>query len=211
LLERLTGRVPDGVARALALSVPAGATEIELTDVGGLNTAGGDALELELVNSPERELVITAGYVAPLGGLTRAAVRLRTPVAFAHRAGTTAVRAALTFAPLGTLAREAQRGDRVLFASTLSGVQSEDVLRIGGATAPAELRAVRRLPLYDSATTTFSHPLTLGEDGSFTLPPIARLAQLQLFVEHSGQAVHPPVDLVPDYRGDNALQILFTP
>ncbi len=210
ILERLATRTPDGVARALAAPAAAGGTEIELTDVTGLSTTGGDALELEAANSAERELVITAGYVAPLGG-TRAAVRLRTPLAFPHRGGAVAARVALTFAALGTLAREAQHGDRVLFASTLTGVQSADVLRIAGGTPRAELRFVTRMPDYDAGTNTFSHPLALGADGSFTLPPLARIAQLQLFVEHSGQAAHPRIDLVPDYRGDNTLQILFKP
>lgn len=209
-LERLTARTPDGATRALTAPAFAGAGEIALTNVAGLNTAGGDVLELEPVSSAERELVVTAGYTAPASA-SAAVVRLRTPLAFPHRGGAQAMRVSLIFAALGTLAREAQRGDRVLFASALNGVQSQDVLRIAGGTASAELRFVRRMPVYDTATSTFSHPLTLGADGSFTLPAIARVAQLQLFVEHSGQAAHPPIDLVPDYRSDTTLQILFKP
>jgi hypothetical protein len=122
-----------------------------------------------------------------------------------------ALNVALTFAALGTLDREAQRGDRVLFASSLAAVGATDLLRIAGGGALAELRAVRRFPLYDSGALTFSFPVPFATDGTFALPPIARVAQIQLFVEHAGQAVHAPIDLVPDYRGDTSLQILFKP
>jgi hypothetical protein len=209
-LERLTARTPDGVVRATAAPAFAGATEIELTSVTGLNGAGGDALELEQANSAERELVMTSGYTTPIS-TTAAVVRLRTPLAFSHRGGMPVVRAPLAFAALGSLAREAQCGDRVLFASALVNVATDDVLRIAGGTPRAELRFVHRLPFYDTTTGLFSHPLTLGLDGSFMLPAIARVAQLQLFVQHGGQAAHPPIDLVPDYCGDNTLQILFKP
>jgi len=207
-LERLAARTPDGVARTLVAGARAGAREIELGDVSGLAAGGGDTLELEAANSAERELVRTAGYAAPVAG-TRAVVRLATPLAFPHAAGTPALGVALSFAALGSLAREAQRGDRVLFASTLTGVGAQDVLRIAGGTALEELRFAQRFPHYDSASTTFSFPATLDGDGSFALPPIARVAQIQLFVEHTGQAVHPAIDVVPDYRGDTTLQILF--
>jgi len=164
------------------------------------------------VNCAERELVITAGFIAPLAGTgTRAVVRLTAPLAFPHGAAAPVQRVTLVFAALGALGREAQRGDCVLFSSTLAGVGGTDVLRIAGGTTTAELRFVRRFPLYDSGTATFSFPLSFGGDGSFALPPLARVAQIQLFVSHAGQQAHDPIDLVPDYRGDTTLQILFKP
>jgi hypothetical protein len=210
-LERLIARTPDGVPRALVSPARAGTAEIELADVGGLAAGGGDTIELEAANCAEREIAITVGFTPPPAGVTRAVVRLTAPLAFPHAAGAPAVRAALVFGALGALAREAQRGDRVLFASTLAGVPASDVLRIAGGGAPAELRAVRRFPLYDAGSTTFSFPPALAADGSFILPPIARVAQIQLFVAHAGQVVHAPIDLVPDYRSDTTLQILFKP
>jgi len=207
-LERLTARAPLGPPRAFASAAAAGASAIELDNVAGLTGAGGDALELEIANSAERELVITAAFVPPLTG-TRAVVNLAAPLAFPHRAATAVQRVNLTFAALGTLAREAQRGDRVLFASTLASVAARDVLRIAGGTPTQEVRFVSRLPLYDGGTATFSFPVQFESDGSFELPPIARVAQLQLFVAHAGQHAHDPIDLVPDYGGDTTLQILF--
>jgi hypothetical protein len=207
-LERMTARVTVGPARAFASRAAAGATAIELDNVIGLTGTGGDTLELEASNSAERELVITASFVQPLTG-TRAVVNLAAPLSFPHAAGATTQRVTLTFAALGTLAREAQRGDRVLFASTLASVAAADVLRVAGGSATQEVRFVRRFPLYDSGTATFSFPVPFESDGSFELPPIARVAQLQLFVAHAAQHVHDPIDLVPDYGGDTTLQILF--
>jgi hypothetical protein len=207
-LARLTVRTPDGVARALARPAAAGAAEIDLDDVTGLTAGGGDTLELEAANSAERELVVTAGF-APPSGTSRARVRLATPLAFPHAARAPALNVALTFAALGSLAREAQRGDRVLFATTLSQVGTDDVLRVNGGPAGPELRFVRRFPTY--AGGTFSHAPAFAADGTFALPPIARVAQIRVFVEHAGQQAHDPVDLVPDYRSDTTLQILFKP
>jgi hypothetical protein len=207
-LERLTARATVGPARAFASSAVAGATAIELDNVIGRTAVGGDTLELETSISAERELVITTSAVIPLTG-TRGVVNLAAPLAFPHSAGTTVQRVNLTFAALGTLAREAQRGDCVLFANTLASVAGSDVLRIASGTLLQELRFVRRFPLYDSGTATFSFPLTIDPDGSFDLPPIARVAQLQLFVAHAAQHAHDPIDLVPDYGSDTTLQILF--
>ena len=209
-LERHTASVPDGVPRRLMSAAAADATEIELDDLTGLNAAGGNTLELEAANSAEREIVTTAGYTPPSTG-TRAVVRLAVPLAFPHAAGTGAMSVSLAFAGSGTLAREAQRGDRVIFASTLNNVATGDVLRVSGGGAPAELRFVRRFPEYDPGTDTFTQLLAIAPDGSFTLPPIARVAQIQLRAWHAGQTAQ-TIDLAPDYRSDDTtLQILLKP
>ena len=182
----------DAITRTLARPAAAGASEIELDDITNLQTGGNDMLELEAANSTEHELLITAGFVMP-AGTTRAIVRLATPLAFAHAQGTLVQRVQFSFSGLGALVREAQRGDRVLFSTSLTNVGTNDVLRIASGTPRAELRFVRRFPTYDSGTHSFAHPVTLAPDGTFALPPIAR------------------VDLVPDYRGDTTLQILFKP
>jgi hypothetical protein len=207
-LARLTARTPKGAVRTLARPAFAGSTEIEIDDITGLTAGGGDTLEIEAAPSAEREILVTAGFTPP-GGTTRAVVRLAAPLAFPHAARTPVQPVDLIFAALGSLAREAQRGDRVLFASTLNGVATDDVLRINGGPAGPELRFVRRFPTYDAGT--FSHAPAFASDGTFALPPIARVAQIRLHVEHTGQLPHDPVDFVPDYRSETPLQILFKP
>ncbi len=198
----------DGVARRFRSRALARASWIEVHPWSGLNPAGGNALRLETPGSLERELVVTAGFDAGIAPDAPARIRLRTPLAFDHAAGTPVEMMAVAPALLGTMEREAVAGDRVLFADTLSGVVTQDVLRIGGAAADAELRFVRRLPTHDGVA--FSHLVPLAADGSFELPPISRVAQVQFFVAHAGLPAQLPIDFHPEPGGDNALQVLFT-
>lgn len=206
-LERAT-LTPDGVARFCRTGAHSGATVLSVHPWAGLNPVGGDVLQIEADNSAERELLITDGFDAALDPGSPARLRLRTPLAFAHRAQAPVVRAALSTAALGTIEREAVAGDRVLFASTLTAVTTQDVLCIGGAAHDAELRFVTCQPTYDGAT--FAHETTLAADGTFTLPPMARIAQAQFFTEHAGHPMQQPIDWVPEPGGARLLQILFT-
>ena len=200
---------PDGVGRAVMARVDGGATTIDVAPWSGLLPAGGDALQIEPDNSGERELVISDGFDPNVDAAAPAHLRLRTPLAFAHGAQAPIVRSASTAAALGTTERDAIGGDRVLFASSLVGVATADLLRIGGTASDAELRFVRCLPAHDGVA--FAHEVTLAADGSYTLPPIGRVAQVQLFVEHAGHPPQLPFDFVPEPGRDNTLQILFMP
>jgi hypothetical protein len=65
------------------------------------------------------------------------------------------------------------------------------------------------MPTY--AGGAFTHPVVFALDGTFALPPVARVAQIQLYAEHASQALLHPIDFAPDYASDNTLQILFRP
>jgi hypothetical protein len=207
-IERVT-LVPDGILRRCRARAFAGGGEIEVHPWTLLNPAGGDVLQVEADNSTERELVITAGFDAGIDAVTPARVRLRTPLAFPHAPMAPVELMAPVAAPVGALEREAVAGDRVLFLTAMAGVATEDVLRIAGATPAAELRFVRCMPSHDGFV--FAHEVPLAADGSFLLPPIARVAQIQFFIEHAGHPAQLPFEFVPDHGGDNALQVLFTP
>ena len=51
----------------------------------------------------------------------------------------------------------------------------------------------------------------VAPDGTFEVPPVARVAQVQFFVEHAGSPAQLPVDFHPEPGAANALQVLFTP
>jgi hypothetical protein len=206
-LERaaLTG---DGVDRRLSSRAMAGANVIDVHPWTSFAAAGGDVLRLEAVNHGERELVTTDGFDATINPAAPARLRLRTPLAFDHAGNAPVELTTVAPALLGALEREAVAGDRVLFATTLAAVTTDDVLRIGGAAADAELRFVRCLPTHDGVA--FSHPVALAPDGSFELPPIARVAQVQFFVDQAGNPPQLPIDFHPEPGRDNALQVLFT-
>ena len=207
-LERaaLTG---DGVARRSRARASARARLIVVHPWTGLNPAGGDVLRLEAANHLERELVVTAGFDGSVNLAAPARVRLRTPLAFDHAEAAPVERVAVVATVLGTLEREAVGGDRVLFADTLAGVSTDDVLCVAGTAADAELRFVRCLPTHDGIA--FSHLVPVAPDGTFEVPPVARVAQVQFFVEHAGSPAQLPVDFHPEPGAANALQVLFTP
>jgi hypothetical protein len=207
-VERCT-LASDGVARSVSAVAQVGATEIAVHPWNLLNAAGGDVLMLEAANSSERELVVTAGFDATLNPASAIGVRLRTPLAFAHARTAPVARMNVAAAALGALEREVVAGDRVMFLTSVAGLPTEHVLRIAGGTLQAELRFARCVPTHDGVA--FSHEVPLGADGSFELPALARVAQIQLQVEHAGHPAHLPIDFAPAYDSDNTLQVLFTP
>lgn len=207
-VDRVT-LVPDGTLRRCRARAFAGGSEIEIHPWTLLNPAGGDVLQIEAANSTERELVVSAGFDDTIDAVMPARVRLRTPLAFPHAPMTRVELTTAVAAPVGGLEREAVAGDRVMFLTAMPGVAADDVLRIGGATPAAELRFVRCMPSHDGFV--FAHEVPLAADGSFMLPPIARVARIQFFIEHAGHPAQLPIEFAPDHGGDNALQVLFTP
>jgi hypothetical protein len=205
-VERCT-LAPDATVRRLQAGVQRDGVEL-LLSWAGLNSAGGDVLQIEPENSGERELVVTAAFTPPTNPEIPALLRLRTPLAFPHRAQTQVVLMNVAAVALGTIEREAQRGDCVLFANTLAGVATDAVLRVAHATPHAELRFVRRVPIF--AAGAFSHTVVIQADGSFDFPRLARIAQMRLHAEHAGQTSQ-QIDVALDYVSDNLLEILFKP
>ena len=198
----------DGVARRCRERAFATNGAMALHPWTGLNPLGGDVLRIESVNSAICELVVTAGFDASLHQDATASIQLRTPLAFAHANTAPIDHVAVVATGLGTLEREAVAGDRVLFPTTLAAVPTDDAWRVDAGTA-AELRFVRCMPTWDGVA--FTHLATPDVDGRFELPPVARLAQLQYFVQHPGFPAQLPIDFAPLPGSDNALQVLFTP
>jgi len=200
-----------GPPRGLRAAAAAGSRELLLHPWTGLAAGGGEVLQLEAAGA-ERELVTTAAFAAPSDAQLPARVPITTPLAFAHAAlaPVQAMNETATTA-LPALGREAQRGDRVLFAAgPLAAAPTEVMLRIG-AGSTAELCLARCLPSFDAAASTFAHVLRADTDGRFALPPLARVARLRVRAAHAGQAALPAIDLALDPAADNVLPILFTP
>lgn len=199
---------PDVVQRQVVMSADPGAREILVSPWSALNPLGGDVLQLERANSNERELVVLGAFTPPTHAVNPARVTLRTPLAFAHAAASPAVLMTVSVAGASTLEREAQRGDTVLFVTSLATVPSVAVLRIAPGTAVEELRFVRRMPTF--AAGVFTHSPAVQSDGTFQFPALGRIAQLRLRVAHAGQTAE-QIDLALDYGGDNTVEILLKP
>jgi hypothetical protein len=210
-MERCTATVV-GVDRAVVRPAARGDRMLAVHPWTGLNPLGGDWLWLEHAGSGERELLRTAPFRAPAEVSVPALVPLTTPCLFAH--ADLALLRVVTLAPtaIPALDRDAQAGDRVLFAAaSLAALPTELLLRVAGGTPREELRFARCLPSYDPVAATFQHPLALGADGRFALPPLGRLSRIRVHAEHDLQAALPPIDLALDPTADTVLPILFTP
>ena len=200
--------MPDGLARVCSARTLGGSTTLDLHPWAGLNPGGGDVLEIEAKNSAEREFVITAGFDNGIDPAMPARLNLRTPLAFPHMPSAPVVSTTVIVASLGALERDAISGDRLLFSDSVSGAASTELIRLGGTGPHAEIRRVTWHPTHDG--TNFAHEVTLGADGRFALPPIGRIAQAQLIVEHAGY--HRQVIAFAPEPGDaRTLQILFKP
>ena len=57
----------------------------------------------------------------------------------------------------------------------------------------------------------FYHSVTIAPDGTFALPPLARLAQVEILATHAGHPPLPFIHLALDPSGADNLQILFSP
>jgi len=182
-----------------------GDREVQVWDWATLSLTGNEVLEFELAGSTENELVVSDGYTAPPDAALPATVRLRTPLAFPHRAGAPVSRRSITgYGWSGALEREAQAGDRVLFLDAVR--DADEVLVIEMATGREELRRTRRLPRFAPG-----REVPVATDGSFEFPPLARIAQVRLRARYdTGSEVVPPIDLPLEYGGDNRVDIQFT-
>jgi len=210
--------IPDGLRRFLAEPARAGDRFVQVHPWLGLNPAGGDVLRFEDDPSPERELLISDGFDASINAARPARIRLRGPLSFPHPASALVMGMGLADEPppqTRALERRAIPGDRVLFLNSVDNLPTEPVLRIAAGTSREELRFARCLPSYGGGG--FAHEVRLAGDGAFELPPLARIAQLRLRVEHGYDPLSEPppqpldIDFAPDYRGGNLLSILIRP
>lgn len=206
-VERCT-LIPDATLRSLSAVAPRGAREIWVANWTGLAAAGGEVLRLENGNSTERELVVVEGFVPPGNAVTPARLRLRSPVNFPHAESAGVTRMTVVAVPAGTVEREAQTGDAVLFTTDLTAVATMAVLRIAAASQREELRFIRRFPGF--AAGAYSHGVPIAADGTFELPALGRLAQIRVRVAHAGQTDE-QLDVALDYGGDQTLQIMLKP
>jgi hypothetical protein len=197
---------PNGPVRLLEERVGAGADALVVSHRNGLAAAGGDVLRLEAHASAEAEWILTGGVDAHPD--VPATVRLRTRTAYAHGAGTPVQLMAVgPVTPVGTLERDAVAGDQTVFVSTPPALVSGAMVRISGGAAAPEFHRVTRLPSTPDLVNFFHQPV-IDADGSFTLPPLGRLAQLAVLARLPG---YPDVtlDFAPDYTGANDLTLVF--
>lgn len=195
---------PTGTPATLREASGPGATAILVAPNGGLNPAGGDLLRLGDPLGDEEEVVVTAGFDPVTDPSAPVRVRLRTPPGFLHRAGEPiALMLASAIASVGTVAREGQPGDAVLFAPNLAALPTVGALIVGRLSPQESYHIARQFPVAPA------HVVPVDAiTGRLEWPRLGRVAQLRIVVSL------PPLptvqrDLAVDYRGDLSLSVIL--
>jgi hypothetical protein len=203
------GLSPAGPLRLLEHPAPAGTDRIVVSHRNGLSLGGGELLRLETAATAEVEWIPTVSVDGSAPPGFPAAVQLRAPTAYAHRAGAPVQRMSiLATAPVAQLERDGVPGDQTVFLDTTAGLGNGAIVRISGGAALPEFHRVRVLPSTPDLVNFVDQP-AIAPDGAFELPPLGRIAQLTILARLTG---YPDVivDCVPDYTGGNDLTIVFT-
>jgi hypothetical protein len=199
---RLQGRnlpaVPDPPAeeKRLLADVAAGANILRVSNRIGLNP-----IDILLIDADDSELTEFIAISAVAGASTAAqpaTITLDHPLAHAHRRNALVQR--VNPQPPGVerqLAQDAILGDTTVFLDSLAGLAAGSEVEVTGGPHPTEYH---RLRLF--ATTS-------DAEGYYRLPPLSRVAQLEIRAEHG---VLTPVqrEFRPDYTlRENRLEVMF--
>jgi hypothetical protein len=193
-----------GAPASLLEQVSDGADEIVVAPNTGLNPAGGDLLRVGNPIGGDDEVVATAGFDAPVDPAARVRIRLNRPIGFLHRTGEPVqLVQANAVTPVGLTAREAQEGDRVLFAPGLAPLPTVGPLIVGFGTASESYHRATQLPVAPA------HLVSPDATGRFAWPPIARLAQIRIrFRMPPSPDVQ--LDVALDYASDPSVSVILT-
>jgi hypothetical protein len=185
-----------GQDKTLVAPAVRGDRTVRLSDKVMLNP--GDVLAIDSAHPDHTEHMLINAIKALSTDDQPAWVTFEHPLALDHEPGVLCIRATpQPPGPSNLLTRDGIPGDEVAFLAALGGLSSGIVVEISGGLPAAE---------YQSATLyqTFS-----DGDGFFRLPPLSRVASVQLHSVSGGA-----VDLVvsPDYRRyENLVDVVFPP
>jgi hypothetical protein len=177
---------PAAEAKSLLRAAPAASTEVRLSDQLVLNP--GDLIAIEPFDLTRTEVIAVSSIVDPGAGLDQpATVRLAHPLRRDHAQAVMVIRA-IAGAPgaANALGRAGRAGDVSLFPTTLTGLDaSMRALEIVGGPAPPEYHGLTGVASSYPAAAVYTALSDL--DGYVRLPPIHRLAQVEIRVDHPAE------------------------
>lgn len=198
LRRRNLPAVPDPVTaqKRLLEDASAASTSVRVTNRVGI--APGKILRVDAETPDLVEYLTVSTVIGPADPARPATVMFDTAFAFDHRAGALVQRTAPQ--PLGgnrAFAVDAIPGDSTVFLASLGGLAAGVVVRVADGIAPNEYHDLR---LFSTTSDT---------DGYYRLPPISRVAQLQLRAD-SGTLTPVTTEFRPDYMlRENRLDFTF--
>lgn len=185
-----------GEEKTLLLPAAAGAAEVLLSD--RVNLGAGDIVAIEVDHSDQVEYLQVLHVAGASSDTQPGMLTLAYPLRRDHRVGAAAVRV-LPQAPgaANGFSRDAISGDQTLFLDALSDIDNSSV-EISGSGAPEYHRA--RL-----------YSVVSDGDGFFRLPPLARVAMMQLYASHAVPTNDVETIFSPDYEQyENRIDLVFS-
>jgi hypothetical protein len=177
--------------------VPSGSNLLSLSD--RLNIAAGDILLVDALN-PDRMEYLTIASIAGASTVDQpASITLAYPLAYLHRSNAV-VRKVTLQAPAvnNQFGQDAIVGDTCVFLASMNNLDLAQTVEITGGTNPPEYHNLSRFSVTSDAA------------GYFQLPPLSRVAQLEIQANDGG--VHPTITRVvsPDYSlRENQIDFTF--
>lgn len=194
---RMVTLTPD-VANAKHLLRPAAAGTRELLLSDQVAVVAGQRLLLDNGDPWRREAIVIASITGSSSPAEPALVTLEYPLAFLHQAGASAHRADVAVVGANTsLAFDAIAGDTTLLVSNVAAL----------ATGLVEIFDGASVPQYHALTT---YTATSDADGFWSLPPLSRVALVELQATHGA---HPTIArrLAPAYpRREQRADFVFS-
>jgi hypothetical protein len=186
-----------GDEKSLLEDVRQGANPIRLSN--RQNLASGDILLIDANNPDVAEYLAINAIVGASTASQPADIMLDYPVVYPHRRK--ALVQKVNPQPLGAVAQQithdALVGDTCVFLDDLVGLAGANEVQITGGPNPPEYHNLRRFSVTSDA------------EGYYRLPPISRVAQIEMRAEHGALTpVH--MEFRPDYRlRENRLDFTF--
>lgn len=184
-----------GQDKQLLAFAPKGSAALKLSDRVGL--AAGDIAAVGEGDPERTEYLVVASVEGATTADQPATIMLAYPTAREHAAGTVA-RKVTPQTPGADCAfgRECIAGDTVVFLNSLAGLNTASVVEIHGGSDPSTA-----LPLPAEYHLISRFTATSNAQGYFRLPPLSRVAQVEMQADDGGAHADIKVTLVPLYGG----------
>jgi hypothetical protein len=186
-LEPVTMTQVAGPERLLVRPAEPGANVVEVSRTGGL--AGGSIIAIDEDDADRAEYIEVDNVVGPSDPESPAALTLAFPVQNRHRQGVPVkeMTAAVLGPPAANLGVAGRTGDATVFVDTIAPFATRPVVRISGGTPS------------DEFVTALPYQVTTDAEGYGSLPPLTRVAAVEVEASAPGPLTASATPFTPQY------------